>query len=255
MAPLMQRLSATYEVVLIDGPAILEVSDSLELSRHAGCALLVVSVNHIQRRQLAEALASFETADAKLVGLVINEAQVKPWKRSRRRNGSMSSARFSPDWDWDQPPWLDDRAARQAPGTPIHAIEENAPLPIKEDVIAPTTDDKAARTQDSGSSASASKNGVVPVKQEAAVPHIQDRAASLRKQDGAPVSNDRDGAAGSTIEREGKATDQTGRPVQQSRGHTTGSNEQDVAAHSKRKDRPDVPTKNWRPTAETTEAS
>ena len=85
--------------MLIEGPAILEVSDSLELSRHARCALLVVSVNHVQRRQLAEALASFETADARLVGLVINEARVKPWERSRRRKRQSAL----PAWDNWQP--------------------------------------------------------------------------------------------------------------------------------------------------------
>jgi polysaccharide biosynthesis transport protein len=252
MAPLMQRLSATFEVVLIDGPAILEVSDSLELSRHARCALLVVSVNHIQRRQLAEALASFETADAKLVGLVINEARVKPWERRRRRKRQSALPTWD-NWQWDRPPWLDDRAALQAPETPIRANRKNASLPIKEDVIAPTTGDEAARTQDGGSGPAARKNRVVPAKHEAAVPPTEDPAASLRKQDGAPVSIDQDSATASTKEREGIATDQTVRTVQQSRGRATGSNEQDVAGHSKKKDRARVLTKNSRPTAETAE--
>jgi polysaccharide biosynthesis transport protein len=85
IGPLMQRLRESFDVVLIDGPAILEVSDSLELSRHVRGVLLVVSVHLVRRRQLAEALASLETVDAKPIGLVLNETRVKQRRLSRRR--------------------------------------------------------------------------------------------------------------------------------------------------------------------------
>jgi capsular exopolysaccharide synthesis family protein len=99
MGPLMRRLSESFDIVLIDGPAILEVSDSLELSRHVHGVLLVISVNLVRRRQLAEALASLETADAKPVGLVLNEARVKQRRQSRRRRRATTLSA----WDTWQP--------------------------------------------------------------------------------------------------------------------------------------------------------
>src|SRR5829696_1888 len=157
MAPLIQRLSATFEVVLIDGPAILEVSDSLELSRHARCALLVVSVNQIQRRQLAEALASFETADAKLVGLVMNDARVKPWQRRGRRKRHSAL----PAWDNWQPkqPRQPARAEQDKAGT----VQQKGSARRKLDEVASAERGKVSVQQDEVASA---ERGKVSVQQD-----------------------------------------------------------------------------------------
>src|SRR5829696_3186818 len=207
MAPLMQRLSATFEVVLIDGPAILEVSDSLELSRHAGCALLVVSVNRIQRRQLAEALASFETADAKLVGLVINDARVKPWQRSGRRKRHSAL----PTWDNWQPkqprqparaeqdkagtaqqngsarPKLDEVASAER-GKLLAQQDErvnNGELPVQQDEVASAERGKLLAQQDEVASVN---NGELPVQQDE-VASVNSRKLPVQQDEVASVNN------------------------------------------------------------------
>ncbi|HLM20311.1 MAG TPA: polysaccharide biosynthesis tyrosine autokinase [Propionibacteriaceae bacterium] len=216
MAPLMQRLSATFEVVLIDGPAILEVSDSLELSRHAGCALLVVSVNRIQRRQLAEALASFETADAKLVGLVINEARVKPWVRRRRRKRQSAL----PTWDNWQPTHparaqQDKEGVARQNGNARPKLDEVAPanhgrLAAQQDEVAPAINGKLRAQQnvvapaDRGESVSAQQdevaratNGKLPAQQDEVaratngkLPAQQDEVAPADHVESVPAQQD-----------------------------------------------------------------
>jgi capsular exopolysaccharide synthesis family protein len=73
MAELLERLSASYDMVLLDSPPLLPVTDAVVLSKLAGGALLVVGADRIHRPQLEQSLESLETADAHLYGLVMNK--------------------------------------------------------------------------------------------------------------------------------------------------------------------------------------
>jgi polysaccharide biosynthesis transport protein len=73
MADLLERLSASYDIVLLDSPPLLPVTDAVVLSNLAGGALVVVGADRIHRPQLHEALESLETAGAHLFGLVMNK--------------------------------------------------------------------------------------------------------------------------------------------------------------------------------------
>ena len=73
MADLLVKVAASYDVVLLDSPPILPVTDATILTKMAGGAVLVVGADRIHRAQLAESLDTLETADATLYGLVLNK--------------------------------------------------------------------------------------------------------------------------------------------------------------------------------------
>jgi succinoglycan biosynthesis transport protein ExoP len=73
MADLLERLSAAYDMVLLDSPPLLPVTDAVVLSNLAGGALVVVGVDRIHRPQLLQSLESLETAGAHLFGVVMNK--------------------------------------------------------------------------------------------------------------------------------------------------------------------------------------
>jgi succinoglycan biosynthesis transport protein ExoP len=73
MAELLERLSASYDMVLLDSPPLLPVTDALVLSKIAGGGLVVVGADRIHRPQLQRSLESFETAGAHLFGIVMNK--------------------------------------------------------------------------------------------------------------------------------------------------------------------------------------
>jgi capsular exopolysaccharide synthesis family protein len=73
MADLLERLSASYDMVLLDSPPLLPVTDSVVLSNLAGGALVVVGADRIHRPQLQQSLDSLETAGAHVFGIVMNK--------------------------------------------------------------------------------------------------------------------------------------------------------------------------------------
>jgi polysaccharide biosynthesis transport protein len=73
MASLLERLTASYDMVLLDSPPLLPVTDAVVLSKLAGGALLVVGADRTHRPQLQQSLDSLETAGAHLFGIVMNK--------------------------------------------------------------------------------------------------------------------------------------------------------------------------------------
>jgi capsular exopolysaccharide synthesis family protein len=73
MASLLERLSASYDMVLLDSPPLLPVTDAVVLSKMAGGAVVIVGADRIHRPQLRQSLDSLETAGVHLFGLVMNK--------------------------------------------------------------------------------------------------------------------------------------------------------------------------------------
>jgi Mrp family chromosome partitioning ATPase len=65
-------LGQTYDVVIIDCPPVLPVTDSLVLARTADTTLLVTSANRTSKRSLSRAVELLRQVDAPLVGTVLN---------------------------------------------------------------------------------------------------------------------------------------------------------------------------------------
>ena len=73
MAELLDELTASYDLVLLDSPPVLPVTDAAVLSKLAGGALVVVGTDRIHRPQLLDTLESLHTVDAHVFGLVVNK--------------------------------------------------------------------------------------------------------------------------------------------------------------------------------------
>jgi capsular exopolysaccharide synthesis family protein len=122
---LIDVLGQTYDVVVIDCPPVLPVTDSLVLARMADTTLLVTSANKTSKRSLTRAVELLRQVDAPLVGTVLNslsaeetfsgepyryESTVKAHRGNRRTSpdnggnghgGRHWDTEGDPDADWD----------------------------------------------------------------------------------------------------------------------------------------------------------
>jgi capsular exopolysaccharide synthesis family protein len=72
MANLLEQLVGQYDIVLIDTPPLLPVTDAAILAKITGGALLVVGADRLHRQQLADGLGSLEDVGARVLGVVLN---------------------------------------------------------------------------------------------------------------------------------------------------------------------------------------
>lgn len=72
MARLLEEAADQYDMVLVDTPPLLPVTDAAILARLTGGALVVVGADKLHRAHLAESIASLETVNARVLGLVLN---------------------------------------------------------------------------------------------------------------------------------------------------------------------------------------
>ena len=121
---LIDVLGQTYDVVVIDCPPVLPVTDSLVLARMADTTLLVTSANKTSKRSLTRAVELLRQVDAPLSGTVLNSASaddtfstepyryesavVRPERRPRpggpeHSNGRRWDDEGDPDAEWDAP--------------------------------------------------------------------------------------------------------------------------------------------------------
>lgn len=73
MFELMAKLTSSYDVVLLDTPPVLPVTDATILTRMVGGAIVVAGADRLHRRQLRDSLANLETAGAHVYGVVLNK--------------------------------------------------------------------------------------------------------------------------------------------------------------------------------------
>jgi len=75
MEKLLAEATDRYDMVIIDSPPVLPVTDSALLSRFCGGVLLVVGSTEVTKPELATAIRSLEAVDASILGLVLNRVQ------------------------------------------------------------------------------------------------------------------------------------------------------------------------------------
>ncbi|MGH9243374.1 MAG: polysaccharide biosynthesis tyrosine autokinase [Acidimicrobiales bacterium] len=73
-AQLLEAVSSAYDVVLLDCPPVLPVTDALVLAREADATLLVVAARQTSRRATTRAIDLLRQVNAPLVGTILNEA-------------------------------------------------------------------------------------------------------------------------------------------------------------------------------------
>jgi len=72
MLNLLRELEVSHDIVLLDAPPLLPVTDAAVMSALAGGALLVVRVNSTTRDQVEEAAEALYAVDARLLGVVLS---------------------------------------------------------------------------------------------------------------------------------------------------------------------------------------
>ncbi|MCK6210826.1 polysaccharide biosynthesis tyrosine autokinase [Georgenia sp. EYE_87] len=77
MATLLGTLTQSYDMVLIDSPPLLPVTDAAVLTKLAGGAVVVAGADRIHKAQLRESLDNLENVGARMLGLVLNKVEQK----------------------------------------------------------------------------------------------------------------------------------------------------------------------------------
>lgn len=77
MHELLDHLRGVYDVVIIDAPPLLPVTDAALLATHADGAILVVRHSKVTREQVRLAMDRIAHVDARLVGVVMNMVPIK----------------------------------------------------------------------------------------------------------------------------------------------------------------------------------
>ncbi|MBD7917217.1 polysaccharide biosynthesis tyrosine autokinase [Cellulomonas sp. Sa3CUA2] len=77
MQALLRELSSAYDVVLLDTPPLLPVTDAAILSRLVGGVLMVARAGRVHRNELQQALTSLAAVDASVRGVVLNGQSIK----------------------------------------------------------------------------------------------------------------------------------------------------------------------------------
>ncbi len=78
--PIIARSRSIYDVVIIDGPAVLDAADALSLQREVDGVLIVARERHTERPHLEELQVQFDTVNAKLIGSVLHAVK-RPGRR------------------------------------------------------------------------------------------------------------------------------------------------------------------------------
>ena len=72
MATLLEQLSSQFDIVLIDTPPLLPVTDAAILAKITGGALVIAAADNLHRQQLADGLGALQDVGARVLGVVLN---------------------------------------------------------------------------------------------------------------------------------------------------------------------------------------
>ncbi|WP_410833910.1 polysaccharide biosynthesis tyrosine autokinase [Paraburkholderia sp. SIMBA_030] len=89
MQRLLDRLGTLYDLIIIDTPPVLAVSDANLIASVAGSTVLVVRPNAQSERELEETAQRLDRAGARLVGMIFN---AMPRRRSEKRSYGYAAA-------------------------------------------------------------------------------------------------------------------------------------------------------------------
>jgi capsular exopolysaccharide synthesis family protein len=77
MQTLIERLEQAFDIVVVDAPPLLPVTDAAVLSRHVGGVVLVVGAFKTKQHDLEKSLKSLDMVEANVLGVVLNRLPVK----------------------------------------------------------------------------------------------------------------------------------------------------------------------------------
>lgn len=74
MRSLLEAASEAYDYVVVDTAPLLAVTDAVALSRFVDGSLVIAQSDRVKKQQLGEALAKMDSVDARVLGVVVNNA-------------------------------------------------------------------------------------------------------------------------------------------------------------------------------------
>jgi capsular exopolysaccharide synthesis family protein len=77
MKELVRRLEEAFDIVIIDAPPLLPVTDAAVLSQFVGGVVMVASAQKIRQHELEKSLHSLEMVGANVLGIVLNRLPAK----------------------------------------------------------------------------------------------------------------------------------------------------------------------------------
>lgn len=77
MKNLLERLEESFDIVIIDTPPLLPVTDAAVLAQSVQGAIVVVGAQRTKRLELERSLGSLEMVDARVLGIVLNRTATK----------------------------------------------------------------------------------------------------------------------------------------------------------------------------------
>ena len=88
----LAELSLRFDIVLVDTPAILPVTDAAILAKSARHAILVVGASQVELREFQGAVDALAAANATVIGVVLNDV---PARAAGRYRGAYARRRFA----------------------------------------------------------------------------------------------------------------------------------------------------------------
>lgn len=82
MEELVDALAAAFDVVIIDAPPLLLVTDAAVIARHTVGAILVAASGSTQANRLTDAVKSIEAVDARVLGTVVTKVPMRGAEKS-----------------------------------------------------------------------------------------------------------------------------------------------------------------------------
>ena len=95
-ADIFEVLAANFDIVLIDSPPLLPVTDALVLSAHADAVLMVVMVDQTTRGEVERASELLAQVDARPIGIVLNKVIRRSGSGPASGYGYPYTYRYSP---------------------------------------------------------------------------------------------------------------------------------------------------------------
>lgn len=77
MAQLLRELKSYYDMIIVDSPPVLAVTDAQILSKHTDGTVIVTDVKNNNVHRLKEAKQLLEKTDSKILGVVLNNVNMK----------------------------------------------------------------------------------------------------------------------------------------------------------------------------------